>query len=141
MRAYNGKIYEEQKQHDMTELQEIISILCGPEGCPWDKVQTHESLKKCLSDEVEEVFQAVDNHDDENLCEELGDVLMQVLLYCEIAGRQGAFTFEDVVQKVSEKLIRRHPHVFGDVKMPETDEEALELWRSVKAEEKRRERS
>ena len=130
-----------EKKYDFDELVHIIAELRSEHGCPWDRAQTFESLKKCLSDEVEDVFQAVDNHDDENLCEELGDVLMQVLLYCEIAGKQGAFTFEDVVQKVSEKLIRRHPHVFGDVKMPETDEEALELWRSVKAEEKRRERS
>ena len=135
MREYNGKVYEEKKTHDMSELLEIISILCGPDGCPWDKEQTHETLKKCLVDETEEVLEAIDNRDDENLCEELGDVLMQVLLHCELASARGAFDFRDVVQGVSEKLIRRHPHVFGDVKMPETDEEALALWRAVKAEE------
>lgn len=138
MREHNGKTYVEEASHDIKELEEIIKILCGPDGCPWDKVQTHETLKKCLMDETEEVIQAIDNKDDENLCEELGDVLMQILLHCELASARGAFDFQDVVQKVSEKLIRRHPHVFGDVPMPETDEEALELWRAVKREEKRR---
>ncbi|MGN0402020.1 MAG: MazG nucleotide pyrophosphohydrolase domain-containing protein [Acetatifactor sp.] len=138
MREHNGKTYLENAPHDMQELLEIVAILHGPEGCPWDKSQTHESLKKCLTDEAEEVLLAIDNKDDVNLCEELGDVLLQVLAHCELARMRGAFDFSDVVQMLSEKLIRRHPHVFGDARMPETDEEALELWRAVKQEEKRR---
>ena len=81
-------------------------------------------------------MQAIDHKDDENLCEELGDVLLQVLMHAEIAREREAFTFEDVVQMLSEKLIRRHPHVFGDAKRPETPEESLTLWKEVKKKEK-----
>jgi len=136
MREINGKTYIEEAPHDMQELLEIIEVLRSPEGCSWDREQTHESLKKCFMDETEEVMQAIDNQDDENLCEELGDVLLLVLLHTEIAKERGAFTFEDVVQGLSEKMIRRHPHVFGDVKRPETPEESLALWKEVKKKEK-----
>lgn len=136
MRAFNGKVYIEGEKHDMEELLEIISILRCPQGCPWDREQTHESLKKCLTDETEEVLQAIDKRDDKNLCEELGDVLLQVLLNSEIAKERGAFDFSDVVQTLSDKMIRRHPHVFGDVKTSENGEEALQLWREVKKKEK-----
>lgn len=136
MREINGKTYIEEAPHDMQELLEIIEVLRSPDGCSWDREQTHESLKKCFMDETEEVMQAIDNQDDENLCEELGDVLLQVLLHAEIAKERGAFTFADVVQGLSEKLIRRHPHVFGDAKRPETPEESLVLWKEVKKKEK-----
>ncbi len=138
MREHNGKVYIENAPHNMEELLEIITVLRSPEGCSWDRAQTHESLKECLNEESEEVLQAIDKQDDENLCEELGDLLMQVLVHCEIAKERGAFDFSDVVQMLSEKLIRRHPHVFGDVKQPETPEEALELWKEVKRIEKER---
>lgn len=131
------KKYTEGSIHSMEELLEIIHILRNPDiGCAWDSVQTHETLKKCLSDECEEVFAAIDNKDDENLCEELGDVMLQVLLNAEIAMERGAFTFDDVINTLSDKLIRRHPHVFSDMKRPETEEEALALWKQVKALEK-----
>lgn len=136
MREINGKTYEEKRPHDFTELLEIVAVLRSPEGCPWDREQTHESMKKCLLDETQEVILAIDKKDDDNLCEELGDVLLQVLLNCEIAKERKAFDFADVVQMLSEKLIRRHPHVFGDIKRPETPEESLELWRMVKKREK-----
>lgn len=136
MREINGKTYIEEAPHDMQELLEIIEVLRSPDGCSWDREQTHESLKKCFMDETEEVMQAIDNQDDENLCEELGDVLLQVLLHAEIAKERGAFTFADVVQGLSEKLIRRHPHVFGEAKRPETPEESLVLWKEVKKKEK-----
>lgn len=124
-------------KHSMNELLEIIHELRDPEtGCAWDSVQTHETLKKCLSDECEEVFEAVDKNDDENLCEELGDVMLQVLLNAEIASERGAFTFEDVINGLSDKLIRRHPHVFGDEPRPDNEEEALALWKKVKEKEK-----
>lgn len=138
MREINGRFYEEKQLHDMQELLEIVEVLRSPEGCSWDREQTHESLKKCFLDETEEALQAIDHQDDENLCEELGDVLLQVLLHAQIAKERGAFNFQDVVQMLSEKLIRRHPHVFGDVKRPETPEESLELWREVKKKEKER---
>ncbi len=136
MRNFNGKTYEEGKPHDMQELLEIVAILRSPDGCPWDREQTHETLKKCLTDETEEVLQAIDNKDDENLCEELGDVLLQVLMNSEIAAERGAFTFADVVQGLSDKMIRRHPHVFGDVETPKSGEDALKLWKEVKKKEK-----
>ena len=122
MREINGKTYIEKEPHDMQELLEIVEVLRSPDGCSWDREQTHESLKKCFMDETEEAMQAIDHKDDENLCEELGDVLLQVLLNAEIAKERGAFDFQDVVQGLSEKLIRRHPHVFGDAKRPDTPE-------------------
>lgn len=128
--------HQEHLPHTYEELLEIITALRGPGGCEWDKAQTHESLKKCLTDETDEVLQAIDNKDDENLCEELGDVLLQVVLHAEIARERGAFEMKDVVQMLCDKLIRRHPHVFGDVPKPNNPEEALELWRMVKQKEK-----
>ena len=125
MKEHNGKVYIEENKHDFEELKEIVTILRSPEGCSWDRAQTHESMKKCLIDETNEVLTAIENGDYENLCEELGDVLLQVLLHAEIAKENG-------------KLIRRHPHVFGDVKRPETPEESLALWQSVKKIEKER---
>ena len=131
------KKYIEGAPHTMEELLEIIHVLRNPEkGCSWDSVQTHETLKKCLSDECEEVFEAIDNKDDENLCEELGDVMLQVLLNAEIAKERGAFTMDDVICGLTDKLIRRHPHVFGDEKRPDNPEEALALWKKVKEKEK-----
>lgn len=138
MRKINGKCYEEKADHTFSELLEIIGILRSPAGCAWDRAQTHETMKKCLIDEANEVLEAVDHKDDENLCEELGDVLLQVLLNCEIAKERGAFDFGDVVQTLSEKMIRRHPHVFGDVEAPQSEEESLVLWRAVKEKERRK---
>ncbi|MDO4519107.1 MAG: MazG family protein [Eubacteriales bacterium] len=136
MKEINGKTYIEKAPHSMEELLEIVTILRSPQGCSWDRAQTHESMKQCCIDEAQEVLEAIDHKDDENLCEELGDVLLQVLLHSEIAKERGAFDFYDVVQGVAEKMIRRHPHVFGDVKNPETEAEALALWKKVKAIEK-----
>lgn len=138
MREYNGRTYREKQPHSMEELREIVSILRSPQGCSWDRAQTHDSLRKCLEEETGEVLQAVERKDDGNLCEELGDLLLQVLLHCEIARERGAFDFDDVIQGLSDKLIRRHPHVFGDRKRPEDPEEALALWKEVKRMEKER---
>lgn len=136
MKEHNGKTYVEKERHDLNELLEIVKILRSENGCPWDRKQTFESLKECLSNESKEIFRAVDANDYENLCEELGDVLLQVLMNSEIAQEKGLFDFSDVVQTLTEKLIRRHPHVFGDVENPTTAEEGLKLWKSVKAKEK-----
>lgn len=138
MREYNGKTYQEKQPHSMEELLEIVSILRSPQGCSWDRAQTHDSLRECLEEETGEVLQAVERKDDGNLCEELGDLLLQVLLHCEIAKERGAFDFAAVIQGLSDKLIRRHPHVFGDWKRPEDPEEALALWKEVKRMEKER---
>ena len=117
------------------DLVNIIAELRSDHGCPWDREQTYESLKKCLADETQEVFEAVDRHDTENLCEELGDVLLQVMLNSQIAKEEGAFTIDDVISGLCKKLIRRHPHVFGDAKVSST-EEGLALWNAIKEQEK-----
>lgn len=131
------KKHIEGQKHNIEELKEIIHALRDKdEGCSWDSVQTHESLKKTFADECEEVFAAIDNKDDENLCEELGDVMLHILLNAEIAAERGAFTMDDVIQVLSDKLIRRHPHVFGDEPRPNNPEEALALWKKVKEKEK-----
>ena len=137
MKMFNGKEYVEKQSHDYTELREIISILRSPEGCPWDREQTPESLKKCLTDEVDEVLQAIDNRDPENLCEELGDVLLQLLLIAEIAKEREWFSFDDVIQGISDKMIRRHPHVFGELEGIQTADDTLDLWKKVKDQEKK----
>ncbi|WP_302327126.1 MazG family protein [Enterocloster lavalensis] len=121
--------------HTFDDLIGIIAELRSDHGCPWDKEQTFESLKKCLADETQEVFEAVDNKDMENLCEELGDVLLQVVLYSQIAKEAGAFTIDDVIDGISEKMVRRHPHVFGDIEV-NSPEEALALWKEIKLQEK-----
>ena len=117
------------------DLVNIIAELRSDHGCPWDREQTYESLKKCLADETQEVFEAVDRHDTENLCEELGDVLLQVMLNSQIAKEEGAFTIDDVIDGLCQKMVRRHPHVFGDAKV-NTTEEGLALWNEIKAQEK-----
>ncbi len=123
------------EKYSLADLLEIVAKLRSEDGCPWDREQTHESLKPCLIEESGEVIEAIDNKDEENLIEELGDVLLQVLMHSQIASEEGRFTFEDVVQGVSEKMIRRHPHVFGD-KKAENAEEALKNWKQAKALEK-----
>lgn len=123
------------KKYTYEDFLDIIAQLRAPGGCPWDQKQTHESLKECLLEESQEVLDAIDNKDDENLCEELGDVLLQVVMHAQIAAEEGRFTMNDVVQGVSEKMVRRHPHVFGDIKV-DSVEEGLDLWNAIKAQEK-----
>lgn len=117
------------------DLVDIIAQLRSDHGCPWDKAQTFESLKVCLANETQEVFEAVDNQDMENLCEELGDVLLQVVLNSQIAREQGLFTIDDVIDGLCRKMVRRHPHVFGDRKVSSV-EEGLALWNEIKLQEK-----
>lgn len=117
------------------DLVNIIAELRSDHGCPWDRKQTYESLKTCLLEETQEVIDAVDNKDMENLCEELGDVLLQVVMNSQIASEEGTFTIDDVVNGVCEKMIRRHPHVFGNVKV-HSQEESLALWNEIKKQEK-----
>lgn len=116
-------------------LVEITEKLRSPEGCPWDREQTLKSLKQYLKNESEEVFQAIDAGDMENLCEELGDVLFQVMINSQIAKEQGAFSIEDVVDGICRKMVRRHPFVFGDVKVNSV-EESNALWNQIKMQEK-----
>ncbi|MGN0373573.1 MAG: MazG family protein [Enterocloster sp.] len=117
------------------DLVEITAKLRSPEGCPWDREQTFESLKKYLRNESQEVFEAVDKGDMENLCEELGDVLFQVMINSQIASESGAFTIDDVVDGICRKMVRRHPHVFGDIRVNSV-EEGNALWNQIKMQEK-----
>ena len=117
------------------DLVETFAVLRGPNGCPWDKKQTHESLIKNLREESEELIAAIEKKDPENMKEELGDVLLQVLLHAQIAKEEGLFTIEDVIQGLYDKLHRRHPHVFGDIKAASA-EEALAVWKEMKKKEK-----
>ena len=110
--------------------------LRAPGGCPWDIKQTHETLIKCLREESEEVVAAIENKDDENLREELGDLLLNIVMQANISEEEGKFTISDVIKEVNDKLIRRHPHVFGD-KKANTPEEGLAVWKSVKEQEKK----
>ena len=138
MKEHNGKIFIEGQKHNIDELLEVVKILRSEKGCEWDRAQTHETLKRCLRDESQEVIDAIDNKDDENLCEELGDLLLQVLMNAQVAKERGAFDFNKVVQGLTDKLIRRHPHVFGNEERPTTPEESLKLWKKVKEIEKAR---
>lgn len=118
------------------ELKQTIATLRGPDGCPWDKKQTHESLIKCLQNESQELIDAIHHKDDENMKEELGDVLLQVLMHAQIAQEEGKFSIDDVVAYLDDKLHRRHPHVFGDHAKAATAEEALAVWREMKKKER-----
>ncbi|MFJ7186967.1 bifunctional methyltransferase/pyrophosphohydrolase YabN [Lysinibacillus xylanilyticus] len=126
---------QEDALRDWTTFRQIIAVLRGPNGCPWDQKQTHESLKKYLLEEAHEYLAAVDAEDDFAMIEELGDVLLQVFLHAQIGEDQGYFTLEDVLASISEKMIRRHPHVFGDVSV-EDAEGVVANWEVIKAEEK-----
>lgn len=117
------------------QLTETMLRLRAPDGCKWDKAQTHESLIKCLQEESQEVIDAINNKDNDNLKEELGDLLLQVVFHAAIAQEQGRFTLADVIDGINQKLIRRHPHVFAGVKAG-TPEEALARWREIKRQEK-----
>lgn len=126
---------DSERKYSFDDLLDIIAALRAPDGCPWDREQTHESLKKCLVEESGEVIDAIDNRDDDNLCEELGDLLLQVVMHAQIASETDRFAMADVIQGVSEKMIRRHPHVFGDEKAA-SPEESLKLWQEMKRKEK-----
>ncbi|MDA8227559.1 MAG: nucleoside triphosphate pyrophosphohydrolase [Desulfitobacterium hafniense] len=119
----------------IARLLEVMQSLRSPEGCPWDKEQTHQSLKPYLIEESYEVIDAIDKGDMYNLCEELGDLLLQVVFHSQVAAEAGEFNFHDVVKGITEKLIRRHPHVFADVQA-DTSAEVLKNWEKIKREEK-----
>ncbi|MHB9030451.1 MAG: nucleoside triphosphate pyrophosphohydrolase [Candidatus Latescibacterota bacterium] len=121
------------------ELIAIMKRLLAPGGCPWDREQTHQSLKPYLIEEAYEVIEAIDSGSDEHLKEELGDVLLQVVFHAEIAEREARFTIDDVVRGISEKLRRRHPHVFGDASV-EDSAQVLRNWEEIKRKEKREKR-
>ena len=125
---------------DVSRLREIVARLRSPGGCPWDREQTHESLRAALIEECYEAIEAIEKADDGNLREELGDLLLHVVMHAHMAGERKAFSFEEVVEGICEKLIRRHPHVFGDSRAAETAQ-VLRQWEQIKLAEKGRESS
>lgn len=120
---------------NLEELIEVVRILRSENGCQWDREQTHQSLKPNMLEEAYEAVDAIDNNDMKHLKEELGDVLLQVLLHSQIADEEKAFNIEDVAKELKEKLIRRHPHVFGDVQVNSTGE-IIDNWEQIKKGEK-----
>ena len=117
------------------ELVEVIAKLRAPDGCPWDREQTHQSLRPNMLEEAYEAVDAIDDNDMPHLQEELGDVLLQVLLHSQIASEEGAFDIEDVAKELKDKLIHRHPHVFGHTHVNNA-EDVKKNWDKLKAEEK-----
>jgi nucleoside triphosphate diphosphatase len=121
--------------HNLSKLVDLMAHLRGPEGCPWDRAQNYDSVKGLLLEETYEVIDAVNSRDFDSLQDELGDLLFQVVFYSQLAGEEKRFTIDDVVERVHAKLIRRHPHVFGETRA-NTPEEALKSWMSVKEKER-----
>ena len=118
------------------DLRETMARLRGPGGCPWDREQTHQSICDCLVEEVAELLDAIDRGDFPHMREELGDLLLHVVMHAQMASEAGHFNFDDVAREINEKLIRRHPHVFGDMNLP-TTEAVLHQWDAIKAAEKK----
>ena len=119
------------------ELRATIARLRAPGGCPWDIEQTHQSLVRCLIDEVSELIDTIDREDHPHMREELGDVLIQVVFHAQIAEERGKFDLDAVAREVNEKLIRRHPHVFGDDAKLGTAGDVIVKWEQIKAQEKK----
>ena len=128
---------KEKESYSFDDLTEIMKILRMPGGCPWDAAQTHESIRDSFIEETYEAVEAIDNGDRKLLCEELGDVMLQVVFHAEMEAETGVFDIGDVINGICRKLIHRHPHIFGDVKVGSTDD-VLANWEKIKAEEKSR---
>ncbi|HCT63971.1 MAG TPA: nucleoside triphosphate pyrophosphohydrolase [Lachnospiraceae bacterium] len=122
-------------RYGFDDLVEIIRILRSKNGCPWDKVQTHETLRDSMIEEAYEVVEAINNKDMENLCEELGDVLMQVIFHATMEAEKGGFTLEDVYDGISKKMISRHSHIFAS-DVANTPEDVVVNWEKNKKKEK-----
>lgn len=126
-------------EHGFEKLREIIKALRSENGCPWDREQTHNSLKPCILEEAAEVAASIriyeKTNDDSNMKEELGDVLLQVMMHSRIAEEESRFSVDDVIDGICEKMIRRHPHVFGDLELSNS-EQVLETWEEIKQKEK-----
>ena len=123
--------YKQKETYDFDDLVEIVTLLRAPGGCPWDREQTHQSIRKNFIEEVYEAIEAIDTNNSDLLREELGDVLLQIALHCEMEREAGNFDIHDVCDELCKKLIVRHPHVFGDVSASDS-EQALASWDAVK---------
>lgn len=117
------------------DLRQTLARLRAPDGCPWDREQTHQTLARCLIDECSELLDTIDRNDLPHMREELGDVLVQVVFHAQLAAERGEFNFDDVARDINDKLVRRHPHVFGAAQA-ETSAQVIEVWERVKAQEK-----
>jgi len=131
------QMLKDEARHDFHSLISIMALLRSEGGCPWDREQTHESIRSNLIEETYEVVEAIDNRDPSLMQEELGDLLLQVVFHARIAEEAGEFSMDHVVHDISEKLIRRHPHIFADVQA-DTSDEVLANWEQIKTEEKHR---
>jgi tetrapyrrole methylase family protein/MazG family protein len=120
---------------DFKTLVAIIARLRAPDGCPWDRQQTHASLRANLLSECYEVLEALDKSDSPGLCEELGDLLLQIVLHAQIARDEGDFEIGDVIESIADKIVRRHPHIFGSTKVKDA-EEVMHNWEALKREER-----
>lgn len=120
----------------ITELLQVMARLRSPHGCPWDREQTHLTLRRHAIEEVYELIDAIEARDDHEMAEELGDLLLQVVFHCQLARERGAFDFEKVTRHLVDKLIRRHPHVFGTTKVKNVDE-VWANWEKIKTAEKK----
>jgi len=129
-------VSDKDTEHNFSELLNVMAQLRGENGCPWDKGQTHVSLKPCLLEETYELLDALDDGDPKRLCEELGDVLLQVVFHCQIAAEEGRFTINDVITQLTDKLTRRHPYVFAGEPLPEDTASVLKQRLKIKAGEK-----
>ena len=118
-------------EHRFDELVEIMARLRGPDGCPWDREQTHESLSRHVIEEAYELVEAIEHGDDMHLKEELGDLLLQIVFHAQIAADRQAFTIDDVITDLNKKLVRRHPHIFDKAKA-ETPEDVSRVWEEIK---------
>ena len=127
--------FKQKNSYDMLDLIEIMRILREPGGCPWDAEQTHESIKKNLIEETYEVIEAINKNDKELMCEELGDLLMQVVFHAQMEREEGSFEFNDITDGICKKLIERHPHVFGEVTISGVDD-VLTNWDAIKRKSK-----
>ncbi len=127
--------FEKKDRYSMEDLVTIVSLLRAPDGCPWDREQTHRSIRSNFLEETYEVIDAIDRQDTENLREELGDVLLQVVMHAQMEQEEDRFSFDDVAHDVCYKLVERHPHVFGNV-VAQNGEQALDSWEAVKRQTK-----
>ena len=130
--------FPEKEKYDFADLRRVMRILRAPDGCPWDREQTHASIRNDLLEESYEVVDAIDRASNADLCEELGDLLMNVIFHADLAEDEGAFSFDDVVDGIVRKMVYRHPHVFGDV-TAKTAGEVLSNWDTLKRAEKSQE--
>lgn len=126
---------QDQAQHTFQALWDIVHRLRAPGGCPWDREQTHLSLRRNLLEECYEALEALDEEDSDSLAEELGDVIVQIVFHCQIAENNGTFTQRDMFRHICEKLVRRHPHVFGDVTVRDA-REVEKNWEETKRRER-----